>query len=74
MRDQQYGWNFKANTGVTGLTHSLVLNDDTYLKTVVAFSGTQNGNRTDEYQDDYSQRRLFDGNYRPDQNHRFPPR
>ena len=27
---EQYGWNFKANTGVTGLTHSLVLNDRTY--------------------------------------------
>lgn len=62
--DEQYGWNFKANTGVAGLTHSLVLNDNTYLKTVVAFSGTQNGNQTDEYQKDYSLRRLFDGNYR----------
>lgn len=62
--EEQYGWNFKANTGVTGLTHSIVLNDRTYLKTVVAVSGTQNGNQSDEFQDDYSLRRLFDGSYR----------
>lgn len=62
--DEQYGWNFKANTGVTGLTHSIVLNERTYLKTVVAVSGTQNGQQSDEYQDDYSLRRLFDGSYR----------
>lgn len=62
--DEQYGWSFKANTGVTGLTHSIVLNDRTYLKTVVAVSGARNGNQTDEYQDDYSLRRLFDGSYR----------
>ena len=61
---RQYPWDFTANTGVVGLTHSLVLGDNTYLKTIVAVSGTQNGNQTDEFQDDYSLRRLFDGSYR----------
>ena len=61
--DEQYRWNFKANTGVAGLTHSLVLGDNTYLKTVVAVSGTRNGTQSDEYQENYSLRRLFDGGY-----------
>ncbi len=62
--EEQYDWDYKANTGVLGLTHSLVLGDNTYLKTVVAHSGTQNGQQSDEYQDDYSKRRLFEGDHR----------
>ena len=62
--DEQYRWDFKANTGVVGLTHSLVLGDNTFLKTIVAVSGTQNGNSSDEFQDDYSLRRLFEGEHR----------
>jgi hypothetical protein len=61
--DKQYSWDFKANTGVVGLTHSLVLGDNTFLRNVVAVSGTSNGSRTDEFQKDYSLRRLFDGGY-----------
>ncbi|MBK9337964.1 MAG: TonB-dependent receptor [Lewinellaceae bacterium] len=61
--DKQYSWDFKANTGVVGLTHSLVLGDNTFLRNVVAVSGAGNGARTDEFQKDYSLRRLFDGGY-----------
>ena len=58
--DKRYDYDFLANTGVLGLTHSLILNDKTYLKTVVAASGTENGQRVDKLLDDYSERREFD--------------
>lgn len=58
--EKQYDYDFLANTGVAGLTHSLILNDQTYLKTVVAASGTENGERVDKILDDYSMRREFD--------------
>ncbi|HRI62020.1 MAG TPA: carboxypeptidase-like regulatory domain-containing protein, partial [Saprospiraceae bacterium] len=58
--DKQYDYDFVANTGVVGLTHSLILNDQTYLKTVVAASGTKNGEHVGKLLDDYSPRREFD--------------
>lgn len=60
---KRYDVDFVANTGVAGLTHSLILNDKTYLKTVVAASGTKNGERTDKLLDDYSMRRQFDNEH-----------
>ncbi|MBX2890737.1 MAG: TonB-dependent receptor [Saprospiraceae bacterium] len=60
---KRYDYDFVANTGVAGLTHSLILNDKTYLKTVVAASGTRNGERTDKLLDDYSMRRQFDNEH-----------
>lgn len=59
-RDKQYDYNFVANTGVVGATHSLILNDKTYLKTVAAASGTKNGQRVDKLLEDYTPRREFD--------------
>ncbi|MBV6438456.1 MAG: hypothetical protein EPGJADBJ_00080 [Saprospiraceae bacterium] len=59
-RDKQYDYNFVANTGVVGATHSLILNDKSYLKTVVAASGTKNGQRVDKLLEDYNPRREFD--------------
>ena len=58
--DKRYAYDFLANTGVLGMTHSLILNDKTYLKTVVAASGTENGERVDKLLDDYTPRREFD--------------
>ncbi|MCW5923200.1 MAG: TonB-dependent receptor [Saprospiraceae bacterium] len=60
---KRYDYDFVANTGVAGLTHSLILNDKTYLKTVVTASGTRNGERTDKLLDDYSMRRQFDNEH-----------
>lgn len=60
---KRYDYDFVANTGVAGLTHSLILNDKTYLKTIVAASGTRNGERTDKLLDDYSMRRQFDNEH-----------
>lgn len=61
--DKQYHWDYVANTGVVGLTHRVNFGDNTFLRNVVAVSGTRNANHTDEYQKDYSLRRLFDGGY-----------
>ncbi|MCB9355248.1 MAG: TonB-dependent receptor [Lewinellaceae bacterium] len=78
---KQYAWDFTANTGVLGLMHSIVWGDNTFLKTVVAASGTRNGDRTEEFQNDYSLRRLFDGSYGQSKitassvlTHKFSPR
>lgn len=61
--DKQYDFNFTANTGVAGLTHSLILGEKTYLKTVAAFSGTKNRDFADQFQFDYALRQLWDKNH-----------
>ena len=40
---------FHANTGAAAFTHSLLINPKTYLKTVLAYSGTDNGFNFNEY-------------------------
>lgn len=57
---KRFDYKFKANTGVVGLTHSLILNDQTYLKTVVAASGTENSEQIDKLLNDYTLRRESD--------------
>ncbi|MFN0013738.1 MAG: TonB-dependent receptor [Saprospiraceae bacterium] len=59
----RHNWNYTANTGVLGLTHRMVLGDNTFLRNVVAVSGTRNGFQNEKYQPDYNLRRLFDGGY-----------
>ena len=61
--DKRYTENFLANTGVLGLTHSVVLGERTGLKTIVAFSGTENAILSDKFQDNYSVRRLEDSRH-----------
>ncbi|TNE58014.1 MAG: TonB-dependent receptor [Bacteroidetes bacterium] len=58
-RGQQYSWDYKAHTGVVGLTHSIVWGDNTFLKSVVAVSGTLNGDQEDKFLEDYTVRRLY---------------
>jgi hypothetical protein len=53
---QRYNGRFEANTGVVGLTHQLVRGSKWHLKTVLAASGTQNVDNTNEFQADYSNR------------------
>lgn len=48
----RYSWDFNANTGVTGLTHSKAW-DKTFLRTVVAVSGVRQTYSENEYTDDY---------------------
>jgi hypothetical protein len=59
----RYESRFKANTGVAGLTHSLILGNNTYLKTVVAASGTQNLEEVDKLLTDYSPQRQDEENH-----------
>ncbi len=57
--DKRYTYNFVANTGAVGLTHSLNWGN-TFLKTVLAASGTRNGDDEQEFQTDYSLKRTYD--------------
>lgn len=56
----QYQGKFGANTGVIGLTHSIILGNNTYLKTVIAASGTDNVDNGFLYQKDYSLRKEWE--------------
>ncbi len=60
---------FKSNTGAAGLTHTKLFNNQSYLKTALVFSGTENGNEgaklendlitfTDLYKEKYSQSKI----------------
>lgn len=60
---KKYPDTYIANTGVLGLTHSKILGSNTYLKSIVSFSGTENGLQVDEFQRDYSARRILDQDY-----------
>ncbi|MEZ4917900.1 MAG: TonB-dependent receptor [Saprospiraceae bacterium] len=49
---KKYTSDFRANTGVAGITHSKAW-DKTYLKTVFAASSTENGYSEDQFLNDY---------------------
>lgn len=57
--NKRYSGTYTANTGAVGLTHSLNWGN-TFLKTVLAASGTRNGNDQSEFQTDYSEKRIYD--------------
>src|SRR6218665_3887911 len=46
--------NFYSNTGAVGLTHTKLFKNQSYLKTALVFSGTENGYEQDELGDDYT--------------------
>jgi hypothetical protein len=46
--------NFYSNTGAVGLTHMKLFGNQSYLKTALVFSGTENGYEQDEMQHDYN--------------------
>lgn len=46
--------NFYSNTGAVGLTNTKLFKNQSYLKTALVFSGTENGYEQDELQYDYS--------------------
>jgi hypothetical protein len=50
----RYSYNFYANTGATGITNTKLFNNQSYLKTVLAFSGTQNGEDGRKLENDYN--------------------
>lgn len=78
--DKQFSQHFLANTGVLGVTHSLILGDKTGLKTVVAYSGTENGIKENKFLENYSLRPLEDSRHKQTKltvssvvNHKFNP-
>lgn len=60
---KKYPNTYLANTGIVGLTHSKIWGSNTYVKTIAAFSGMKNGFQLDEYQPDYSARRIQDQDF-----------
>lgn len=53
--------NFYSNTGAIGTTHTKLFRNQSYLKTALVFSGTENGYEQDELGDDYtSLRRTYE--------------
>lgn len=61
--DKKYDEDFRANTGLVGLTHSKAW-DRTFLKTVLLASGTQHGYQENEILPDYTQRPDYDQEHR----------
>ncbi len=51
---KRYNSNFVANTGAVGINHVKLFGNQSYLKSAVVFSGTQNKNITDKLLKDYS--------------------
>ncbi|MDP1803149.1 MAG: TonB-dependent receptor, partial [Bacteroidota bacterium] len=50
----RYSSKFSANTGAVGLTNTKLFNNQSYLKTALVFSGTENGYDENKMQDDYT--------------------
>lgn len=46
--------NFYSNTGAVGITNTKLFKNRSYLKTALVFSGTENGYKQDELQNDYN--------------------
>ncbi len=57
--NKQYSFNFLAHTGVVGLSHSKAWNQ-TFLKTVLAASVTENGYEQTQFQPNYMELKQFD--------------
>ncbi|MBL7901196.1 MAG: TonB-dependent receptor [Bacteroidia bacterium] len=49
----RYNSKFFSNTGMVGASHTLLLKNQSYLKTILAVSGTQNGYYQEKMQADY---------------------
>jgi hypothetical protein len=52
--DRQYNYGFLANTGATGVTHTKLFSNQSYLKTALVYSGTQNNSMVEKYNLDYN--------------------
>jgi hypothetical protein len=50
----RYNSRFYANTGAMGLTNTTLFKNQSYLKTALVYSGTQNGYHEDKLEHDYS--------------------
>ncbi len=52
----QYNFNFLANTGAAGITHTKLFSNQSYLKTALVYSGTQNNFDLEKLNSEYQAR------------------
>lgn len=50
---RRYNVDFLSNTGAVGLTHTKLFKNDSYIRSVVAVSGTENGSSANKMLNDY---------------------
>ena len=62
-KSDRYPYHFVANTGMSGLTHTVLLGSKINLKTGVGLSYTKNGYDEDYIKDDYSISKNYTDNY-----------
>jgi hypothetical protein len=62
----RYNWNYKSNTGAVGLSHFIMLDDKSYLKSTLVASGTGRGGEQSKLNSEYSE--IPEGNESYDQN------
>jgi outer membrane receptor protein involved in Fe transport len=62
-KSDRYPYRFVANTGMSGLTHTVLLGSKINLKTGVGLSYTKNGYDEDYIKDDYSISKNYTDNY-----------
>ncbi|MEP7265383.1 MAG: TonB-dependent receptor [Bacteroidota bacterium] len=60
---ERYDSKFTANTGAAGLTHSIILNSKTYLKTTLSASLNETGFDADKLNDNYDKEKRYDQKY-----------
>lgn len=61
---ERYDSKFTANTGAVGLTHSIILNSKTYLKTTLSGSTNETGFDADKLDDNYNKEKRYDQKYK----------
>ncbi len=55
---ERYSSDFNANTGATGITHSLILGNDTWIKSAVVVSGVGLNYHETRVENDYSEKQM----------------
>lgn len=59
----RYNTDFRANTGATGLTHTLLIGKNSFLKTALVYSGTKNGYYENRLNYDYTKQDRYSESY-----------
>ena len=62
-KSDRYPYRFVANTGMSGITHTLLVGNKINLKTSAGYSYTKNGYNEDFIEDDYSVSKNYTDNY-----------
>ncbi|HLP13297.1 MAG TPA: TonB-dependent receptor [Flavobacteriales bacterium] len=59
----RYNTDFRANTGATGITHTLLIGKNSFLKTALVYSGTKNGYYENRLNYDYTKQDRYSESY-----------